>query len=49
MRKAFLALAAITCLLSSAAAAQLVNSFHFVPVVVKAGGLNGTFWQSESG
>jgi hypothetical protein len=24
-----------------------VNSFQFIPVVVKAGGLNGTFWQSD--
>jgi hypothetical protein len=47
MRKAFLVLAAVTCLLSSAAAAQLVNSFHFVPVVVRSPGLNGTFWQSD--
>ena len=47
MRKAFLALAAVMSLLSSAAAAQLVNSFYFIPVVTKAGGLNGTSWQSD--
>ncbi|HEY3350316.1 MAG TPA: hypothetical protein VGM13_11120 [Thermoanaerobaculia bacterium] len=47
MRKAVPALAAVVVLLSSSAAAQLVNSFHFVPVVVKAPGLNGTFWQSD--
>jgi hypothetical protein len=47
MRKAFLTLAVVLCLLSSAAAAQLVNSFHFVPVVAKAAGLNGTQWKSD--
>jgi hypothetical protein len=47
MRKSFLILVAVTCLLSSAAAAQLMNSFYFIPVVTKAQGLNGTFWQSD--
>lgn len=47
MRKALLVLATVTCLLSSAAAAQLVNSFHFVPVIAKAAGVGGTFWQSD--
>jgi hypothetical protein len=47
MRKAFLALAAVICLLSSTAAAQLVNSYYFIPVVTHAAGLNGTSWQSD--
>jgi hypothetical protein len=40
-------LAAAIAVLPSVASAQLVNSFHFIPVIAKAGGLNGTFWQSD--
>lgn len=47
MRKAFLALASVVFLLSSTAAAQLVNSFQFVPVIARAPGANNTFWQSD--
>lgn len=47
MRKAMLVSAAALCLLSPPAAAQLMNSFHLVPVIVKAPGLGGTFWQSD--
>jgi hypothetical protein len=47
MRKAFLALAAVMFLVSSSAAAQLVNSYYFIPVATHAAGLNGTFWQTD--
>ena len=47
MRKVLGALVVALSLLSSAAAAQLLNSFFFIPVVTRAPGLNGTFWQSD--
>jgi hypothetical protein len=47
MRKALGVLVVATSFLSSVAAAQLINSFHFIPVVTKAPGLNSTFWQSD--
>lgn len=47
MRIATLALATAVAVLPSVAPAQLVNSFQFIPVIVKTPGLNGTFWQSD--
>ena len=47
MRKVLGALVVALSLLSSAAAAQLVNSFQFVPVVTKATGVNSTSWLSD--
>jgi len=47
MRITTWALATAIAVLPSVAPAQLVNSFQFIPVIAKAGGVNGTFWQSD--
>ncbi len=47
MRKILGAVVVALSLLSTTAAANLVNSFYFIPVVTKAQGQGGTYWQTD--